>query len=144
LKQFENSSHDDLIKAYQEGLFTDDELLAAAGPELGALVEKSPEIALRMVDAFGGTELWIPVASSESCRLREQLSEADAQAIIDIYPKCRLKVPQLKSLTAALRRRRVAALRQKGWKLAELARYFHLSDRQIVNILKRHREITAP
>ncbi|PHS47267.1 MAG: hypothetical protein COB05_09815 [Marinobacter sp.] len=138
--QSEKAPQSDLLKAYREEVFSFDALLAAAGPDFGALVEVSPEIAIRLVEAFGGTDLWIPKDAAKQSRIREVLNESDAQKVIRIYECCRLKVPTLRRLKLAIRARKIVSLREKGWKLAELARHFQLTDRQILKILKDSRE----
>lgn len=138
--KFEPAAPVDLLAAYRDGLFSHDELIEAAGPELWALAEESPETMIRLADTFGGTEVWVPVEAARNSRLCSMLSEADVRILIDIYRGCKLKVKSLKSLKLALRRRKAAALRAAGWKMQELARYFQVSDRQILNMLKRHRE----
>ena len=138
--QIEKAQESDLLEAYREDAFSFDALLEAAGADFGALVEASPEIAIRLVEAFGGTDLWIPKSAAKQSRLREVLDENDAQIVIRIYERCRLKVPTLRRLKLDIRARKIASLREKGWKMAELCRHFQLTDRQIQNILKSCRE----
>ena len=130
----------DLLKAYREGAFSSDELMKSVGPDFGALVEVSPEAAIRLVIVAGGRDVWVPMTAVRKSNLRSMLDEGDVKVLCNIYRGCRIKVPTLSPLKNALRRRRIAALRRDGWKLNELAELFQLTDRQILNILKKHRE----
>ncbi|WP_036203995.1 hypothetical protein [Marinobacter sp. MCTG268] len=134
------STEIDLLKAYREGAFSSDELMKSVGPDFGALVEVSPETAIRLALAAGGRDVWVPMTTSRTSSLRSMMDEADVEVLCNIYRGCRIKVPTLSPLKNALRRRRIAALRRDGWKLNELAELFQLTDRQILNILKKHRE----
>src|SRR5690554_4026941 len=138
--QIEKAQESDLLEAYREDAFSFDALLEAAGADFGALVEASPEIAIRLVEAFGGTDLWIPKSAAKQSRLREVLDENDAQIVIRIYEHYQLKVPTLRRLKLNIRARKITSLREKGWKITELCRHFQLTDRQIQNILKSCRE----
>jgi DNA-binding NarL/FixJ family response regulator len=80
------------------------------------------------------------MSSTQPSKLRERLDESDAQVVVDIFSRCQLNVPTLKSLKSAVRRRQVVALRADGWKQSELARFFNVTERTIQNMLKRHRE----
>lgn len=139
----EQSTEIDLLKAYREGAFSFDELMKSVGPDFGALIEVSPETAIRLVMVAGGRDVWAPMTKSRKSSLRSMVDESDVEVLCNIYRGCRIKVPTLSSLKHTLRGRRIAALRRDGWKLNELAELFQLTDRQIMKILKKHREEQA-
>lgn len=138
--QPEHATQDDLLKAFREGLLSFEELMEAAGPDFGALVEVAPEIALRLVVELGGTEVWVPMSADKGSPLRRVLSESDAQVVVSIYDRCRLRVPTLRRLKLGLRDSKILSLRAKGWKTSDLARHFQLTERRIQVICARHRE----
>jgi len=128
------------MTAYREGLFSDEELLAAAGDDFEALVEKSPETAIRVADALSGVRIYVPKRLTEDCRINEFVNEADAQIVISVYPTELICVPRFMPLRRKIRNRRIAGLHAAGWMPSELAMHFQLTERQIFAILHRCRQ----
>ena len=137
------STHDNLMTAYREGLFSDEELLSAAGGDFRALVEESPETAIRLADALSGVRLYVPARLTEDSRLREAVTEAEAETVISLYRTDMLHIPRFTSLRTTIRRRRIVALHQEGWSPSRLALHFQVTERQIYSILQRSRQEAA-
>jgi hypothetical protein len=116
------ATHSDLMAAYREGLFSDQDLLAETRGHLlfRALAKKSVRTALRVADAFGGETLFIPHRLGVQVRLTDGVPEADAQVLIALLPNSVLCVPRLQSLRqrasfeAARRRQRHRELEAAG------------------------------
>jgi hypothetical protein len=133
------NTNDDLMTAYREGLFSDEELLAAAGADFRALVERAPATAIRLADSLSGVRLYVPARLTDESRLKQAVNESEAQTVISLYRTDTLHIPRFVSLRSAIRRRKITALHDDGWSPPQLALHFQLTERQIYSILRRCR-----
>lgn len=124
-----------IASAYLDGLITNDDLLAESGESFGALVEVCGEMAARLVDAYGGTRLYIPNHLNPNGFLVQKLGIEAAQALVDLCGREDLIVPRLMSLRRIIRNRKILASHAKGSSPKSLALQFNLTERQIYSIL---------
>lgn len=128
-----------IADAYLEGVITDDDLLAESGENFGALVVACGEMAARLVDAYGGTRLYVPCRLDPGGQLAQALGEQSAQTLIDLCEREDVVVPRLMSLRRTIRNQKIVALRETGAAPAKLALHFNLTERQIHSIVRQHR-----
>lgn len=128
-----------LADAYREGLISEDELREASGEDFGLIVDASAEAAALLVDAFGGTRVYVPVSLDEDSPLAEVLGEK-AHAVVDLLRGSSLDVPKLMRLRRAIRQRKIDALDAAGWSASQLALHFNLTERQVYVLLRRSRK----
>lgn len=97
------------------------------------------DAALRLVDAHGGTELFIPThgACRSAAALVALLGAPAASALIRAWPGSRLPVPRCARARRDLRDQAILAAYDDGTPVRELARRHQLTTRQVRSILKR-------
>jgi|SRR5690554_5167497 len=114
------------------------ELLPASMAELVDIIGL-PAV-LQLMKAFGGTEVWVPEKLSHAHDLVAAIGPEAAQTLCEYMARERLKVPRGKAIEIEVRNRGIRRERQEGSKLAELARRYKLTDRQVLNILNAEPE----
>tara|TARA_R110000823_G_scaffold290928_1_gene409205 strand:+ start:8978 stop:9580 length:603 start_codon:yes stop_codon:yes gene_type:complete len=137
-RKSEHTIPDSLMSAYRQGLFWDHEILEIADEQFWVLAQKSPGTAIRMVDTFGGTRLWIPAGLPEGDYLQKALNAADAQIVMGLYQNSFLDVPARHPLwmRRIYQRRAIATLRDQGWTRWQLAHAFRISPKNVTWILR--------
>lgn len=128
-----------IADAYLSGAITNDDLLAESGENFGDLVVACGEMAARLVDAYGGTRLYVPCQLDPGGRLAQELGEQSAQTLIGLCEREEVVVPRLMSLRRMIRNKKIVALHANGGSPKKLALHFNLTERQIHNILHQHR-----
>lgn len=95
--------------------------------------------ALRLVEAHGGTEIFIPIKreSASGQALADLLGEHAAGALIRAYPGSRLPIPRCAQVLRDGRNQAILDAYDRGIPVRELARAHHLTTRQIRSILKQ-------
>lgn len=125
--------------AYLGGVITDDDLLAVSGDNFGALVVACGEMAARLVDAYGGTRLYVPCQYDPNGRLAKEIGTQSAETLIGLCEREEIAVPRLLSLRRTIRNRKLAALHSEGASASQLALHFSLTERQVYSILRQHK-----
>ncbi|CCG07792.1 Mor transcription activator family protein [Pararhodospirillum photometricum] len=91
----------------------------------------------RLVDALGGTSLYIAKGDTPNPILVQALGQDDAARFCQIFSGERVRIP---SRRATRRRERVIALRKKaGWKIRSIALDLGLSEGRVYQILQEAR-----
>ncbi len=90
---------------------------------------------LKLMEAFGGTEFWVPEKLQHLHPLVAAIGPEAAQTLCEYMAGERLKVPRGKAIKIAVRNAAIRRERHEGAKLAELALRYELTDRQVLNIL---------
>ena len=91
---------------------------------------------LKLVEHFGGQEIYISGKQNNNSKLEGILDEDDMLNLCRHYHGSTIKIPRLMSLRLKLRNNQIIKGRNSGARLSELARKFNLTERQIHNILK--------
>ncbi|GGX96726.1 hypothetical protein GCM10007160_25440 [Litchfieldella qijiaojingensis] len=128
-----------IADACRDGVITSEELLAESGESFGDLVQACGEMAARLVDAYGGTRLYVPCQLDPGGRLAQELGEQSARTLISLCEGEDVVVPRLMSLRRMIRNKKIVALHANGASPPKLALHFNLTERQIQSILRRHR-----
>jgi len=87
--------------------------------------------AVRLIEEFGGTRLYVPAARSE--RLAALIGAEAAAALRRRWGGDELRVPLVPRLQEAA----VAALYREGWSAARLARRFLRTEKWVYDIVRR-------
>lgn len=107
--------------------------------EMIALIGFAPTMAL--VQAFAGNVIKIPIHSRPGGHLRERLVRLmgvpAAEQLIAAYGGERLSIPRCVAALRDSRDRQIIAAYDRGVAVAQLARDYALTERQIRSILKR-------
>ena len=90
---------------------------------------------LKLMDAFGGTEVWIPEKLNHAHDLVAAVGAEAAQTLCEYMSRERVKVPRGAAIRREVRNRAIRRERHEGAKLAELALRYGMTDRQVLNIL---------
>lgn len=90
---------------------------------------------LDLMEAFGGTQLWVPEKLSHNHLLVDAIGAEAAQQMCEYMAKERMLVPRGESIRREIRNRAIRRERFQGAKLAELAIRYRMTDRQVLNIL---------
>ena len=91
--------------------------------------------ALKLVDRYGGTRVWVPALVDADHPLAKLLGEQEAQGVAQIYGRRWLSVPRCAALLRAERARQVRARYDAGDDPRTLARAYRLTERTIWRIL---------
>lgn len=95
---------------------------------------------LKLMKAFGGTDIWIPKRLSHNHELVNAIGPEAAQTLCEYMAGERFKVARGKAIEIEVRNRAIRRERQEGAKLSDLALRFELCDRQVLNILNSEPE----
>jgi len=114
------------------------ELLPASMADLAEVIGL-PAV-LKLMDAFGGTEFWVPQRMPHHHPLVDAVGAEAAQTLSEYMAGERLKVPRGKHLKTEIRNRAIRRERNGGAKLSELALKYELTDRQVMKILNANPE----
>lgn len=90
---------------------------------------------LKLMEAFGGTEFWIPEKLQHVHPLVAAVGPEAAQTLCEYMAGVRLKIPRGKAIKIEIRNSAIRRERHEGAKLSELALRYELTDRQVLNIL---------
>lgn len=90
---------------------------------------------LKLMEAFGGTEFWVPEKLHHHHPLVDAIGAEAAQTLCEYMARERIKVPRGAGITREVRNQAIRRERQDGAKLAELALRYRITDRQVLNIL---------
>ncbi len=90
---------------------------------------------IKLVDSFGGLEIYIPNRAKKSSKLIQIIGMDDLVSLCQHYHGTVIKIPRLMTLRLMLRNQKICKARNEGIPLSELARKFNLTQRQIHNIL---------
>lgn len=90
---------------------------------------------LKLMEAFGGTEFWVPEKLHHQHPLVDAIGAEAAQTLCEYMARERIKVPRGVGITRGVRNQAIRRERHEGAKLAELALRYRLTDRQVLNIL---------
>jgi len=91
---------------------------------------------LRLVEAYGGITLRVPWHFDPAHPLVSVIGHAAAAALIERFAGERVYIARLAAATRALRNIEISQRFEAGTRVETLARDYHLSVRQIWNILK--------
>lgn len=97
------------------------------------------EFALRMVEVYGGTQFRFP-RGTRSMRSLSRVLAIDLQRVEEAARTLggkKLPIPTNHVDIARVRDREIVALRGSGAKVADLARRFRLTERQVYNVLRQ-------
>ena len=101
-----------------------------------------PGQALRLVEAYGGTRVFVPRAEhlGEAHPLARLLGLADALAVARAVGAALLKVPTCKAVFEEVRSAQMAYRHAHGETAAALAREFQMTEDSVYRLLARYRE----
>lgn len=91
------------------------------------------DAALALIDAFGGTEIYIPETWREGHALNV-VGEELAKALCTMLGGSTVVIPK-ELITSQARHRRAHELAEKGHKTAEIARALNLTERHVYKLL---------
>lgn len=95
---------------------------------------------LRLMEAFGGTELWVPERLFYNHKLLEALDGEAAQSLCEYMAGSRIRVPRGAAIIREVRNRAIRRERHQGAKLDELALRYKITDRHVLTILNSEPE----
>lgn len=90
---------------------------------------------LKLMDAFGGTELWVPKRLAHDHPLVEALGAEAAQCLVEHAPCENIRVPRGAGIIREVRNRAIRRERRAGALISELALRYQLTERQVLTIL---------
>lgn len=90
---------------------------------------------LKLMEAFGGTEFWVPEKLQHLHPLVAAIGPEAAQTLCEYMARERIKVPRGAAIRREVRNHAIRRERHEGAKLAELALRYGMTDRQVLNIL---------
>lgn len=88
-----------------------------------------------LVEAAGGTRVYVPERITAEHRLAQWLGSAAAERLVARFGGETLEVPRCLAAIRAARDQRIRRERSEGAAIAELALQYRLTERQIYNIL---------
>lgn len=106
-------------------------------PELSSLI--SLDSVLKLVDAFGGQDVYVPRKETIDSKLGNVIGTKDLSVLRDYYKGSHIKIPRLMPVRRMLRNQEISEVRTKGAAINEIAAQFDLTERQILNILRKRR-----
>ena len=95
--------------------------------------------ALRMADAFGGTEVWIPARLVDGHRLAELLGRAPAEAVVRRFGSGHLLIPMGPLADGRAKRVRILCMIDEGRSSSAIARALRCHVRTVYRV-KAHAE----
>lgn len=90
---------------------------------------------LALMEAFGGTELWIPEKLAHNHLLVDAIGAEAAQQLCEYMAREQIRIPRGAAIFREVRNRAIRRERTEGAKLSELALRYKMTDRQVLNIL---------
>lgn len=92
---------------------------------------------LRLVEARGGTVVYVPDVATTEHWLARLLGIAALERLVRAYPRDFIPVDRAAAALRAARDRHIVARHRDGQSTASLALDYHLTQRQVFNILAR-------
>ena len=92
---------------------------------------------VQIVETFGGQDLYIPFNRDPNSKLHQRVGNEQMDLLRRHFAGNEFNVPKLVSLKTMLRDRNIAADRQDGMRINDLAAKYALSGRRIQDILRR-------
>jgi Mor family transcriptional regulator len=100
----------------------------------------SLETVIRLVENYGGSQVYIPKTMVENSKLAQVIGPEAAQALSEVVVKGeRLDVPRALRFKTHLRNREIVRRSDLGENASSLARHFQLTQRQIFKVLEDFR-----
>jgi Mor family transcriptional regulator len=99
---------------------------------------------LKLSEVYGGTRLYIPKTLHESHALAASLGEDAARRLIEFAGGDEVAVPLCHKARRLVRCREAWQLHEHGQTLAVIAKHFRVTDRTVMEMIRRGRTIQAP
>lgn len=90
---------------------------------------------LRLVDALGGTRIYVPEHAGPDHLLTRAIGQADADRLCDVFAHDTLELPKCLDGIRAVRNGEIRDQRADGWDVNRIALYHGLTVRQVYSIL---------
>jgi Mor family transcriptional regulator len=115
-----------------------DELINELPESLAQMVDViSVEALIKLVDSFGGQDLYIPAKLEPDSTISLVIGSGDAELLSKYYHGSDIAIPTLKRLREKYRNIEIRNLKSQGISSNKLASDFNLTKRQINNITKQ-------
>lgn len=86
---------------------------------------------LKIIEAFGGTQLYIPSDRKRSANLEGVIGRTSVEKLSKIYGGDNIYVTSGARLRYSARKKMISSLRKKGWTVSRIARHLNVSERTV-------------
>lgn len=97
------------------------------------------EACLKLVERYGGRNVYVPVLGHCSQNLRELIGTENERVLSEMYGGTLLYIPVCREYRNAKRNQKIIAARREGKSVQRIAETFKLSERWVRKILQEQR-----